>query len=205
MGTKPEMANNLVGPVGALLTHHSPRRWSVVQLHLQPQQTPTTSNWNSLFHTRFSVIAAFAEIDYSGTAAPITAGPATMVSPGFAFVPMNSSGKTQPIDRKTIRSHCMRGKNRRIGVPRRSTTRPTRTLHSLRPVLLDCPSSTITIPCAYQEAEEEDDLFVKARSQRIASFCAPSNIAQVKLAIDMDDTTKAIVIDCKNVLATPNR
>ncbi|BCS28267.1 uncharacterized protein APUU_61315S [Aspergillus puulaauensis] len=118
-----------------------------------------------------------------------------MVSPGFAFVPVDSSGKTQAIDRKTIRSHCMRGKNRRIGVPRRSTTRPTRTYHSLRPVLLDNPSSTITIPCAYQEAEDEDDVFVKTRSESIASFCAPSNIAQVKLAIDMDDTTKELVID----------
>lgn len=128
-----------------------------------------------------------------------------MVSPGFAFVPVDSSGKTQPIDRKTIRSHCMRGKNRRIGVPRRSTTRPTRTSHSLEPVLLDSPSSTITIPCAYQEAEEEDDnLFVKVRSESIVSFCAPSNIAQVKLAIDMDDRTKALVIDCKYILATPN-
>lgn len=123
-----------------------------------------------------------------------------MVSPGFAFVPVDSSGKTQAIDRKTIRSHCMRGKNRRIGVSRRSTTRPTRTSHSLRPVLLDSPSSTITIPCAYQEAEEEDDVFVKTRPESIASFCAPSNIAQVKLAIDMDDTTKALVIDCKHVL-----
>ncbi|KAL4947713.1 hypothetical protein BDW69DRAFT_204128 [Aspergillus filifer] len=35
---------------------------------------------------------------------------------GFAFVSVNKLGKTRPTDRKTIRSHCMRGKNRTIGL-----------------------------------------------------------------------------------------
>ncbi|KAL2830526.1 hypothetical protein BDW59DRAFT_18260 [Aspergillus cavernicola] len=35
--------------------------------------------------------------------------------PGFAFVSVDASGKpSKGTDRKLIRSHCMRGKNRRI-------------------------------------------------------------------------------------------
>ncbi|KAL4967007.1 uncharacterized protein BDV14DRAFT_198471 [Aspergillus stella-maris] len=51
---------------------------------------------------------------------------------GFAFVSVNNSGKPQPTDRKTIRSHCMRGKNRTIGLGPRAPRRvsPSSTLSS---------------------------------------------------------------------------
>lgn len=142
--------------------------------------------------------------------ATIAAGPATMVSTqreaGFAFVPVNSSGKTQPKDRKTIRSHCMRGKNRRIGVPRRPTARAIRTSPDWRPALPgDNGSSTITLSGADQDIDEDRSFFAKANSNSILSFYTPSNTAQVELAIDMDDATKALVIDCMPALRSHTR
>ncbi|KAL4940089.1 hypothetical protein BDV06DRAFT_224441 [Aspergillus oleicola] len=42
----------------------------------------------------------------------------------YAFVSVNGLGKLCSTDRKLIRSHCMRGKNRTIGVPRRLPPTP---------------------------------------------------------------------------------
>lgn len=59
---------------------------------------------------------------------------------------------------------------------------------------------------AHQVTEEQDkDLLMEISSKGLTSYCAPSNLAHVKFAIDMDDATKALVIDCKRALSVSHQ
>ncbi|KAL4916376.1 hypothetical protein BDW62DRAFT_105758 [Aspergillus aurantiobrunneus] len=103
---------------------------------------------------------------------------------GFAFVPMNGLGKPdRSIDRRKIRSHCMRGKNRRIGVPR---------------PLAGHPASQS--PCVVSSGNSDDDGLddqdtILSRPTRITSRRKPSNLSLLKFAFDITNESKALLID----------
>ncbi|KAL3476265.1 hypothetical protein BJX99DRAFT_228184 [Aspergillus californicus] len=100
----------------------------------------------------------------------------------FAFVSVDASGKPKSNDRKLIRSHCMRGKNMRIGVPRRLST----------PTANSCSTQSI-LPLDDEQGNRHDarDEAWTAAGQITSSLS--SSLALVEFAFSLDNGAKHLV------------
>ncbi|KAL2825789.1 hypothetical protein BDW59DRAFT_161459 [Aspergillus cavernicola] len=103
---------------------------------------------------------------------------------GFVFVSLDSSGKPNSSkDRRLIRSHCMRGKNRRIGVAGQSTGIPS---------IATCGSAMV----AQREIDVDGDEGAGVEEvEMIPLPRAPSQLSLVKLAVDVDSRMKLTVLE----------
>ncbi len=113
----------------------------------------------------------------------------------YAFISVDGQGKPKPKDRKLIRSHCMNGKNLRIGV------------HPV-PTDLDAGQSaqspgesnqqTRTIPRLLRHTTSSR--LPKERSEEEARVClpppTPSDMSLVTFAGEVDECSRMLIFNC---------
>lgn len=120
----------------------------------------------------------------------------------FAFVPVNDVGKPKKgTDRKIVRSHCMRGRNRRIGVPgvpsrnpapvhQDTTFLPSSTLPSCNDSLRHDVTVTSTAKMNSENGTNQETVEAD-RNMLPPSY---SELSLVKFALDIDNRYKELIL-----------
>ncbi|KAL4924095.1 uncharacterized protein BDV17DRAFT_301291 [Aspergillus undulatus] len=117
--------------------------------------------------------------------------------PGFVFVSVTGTGKPRSADSKVIRSHCMRGKNRRIGLPRRLATpgRATAVHHGNKPQASSSSLHYTDKQIGYGNEEERKDQGRISKPTRLTTLRRPSDLSALEFAFEMSNENKALIID----------
>jgi len=123
----------------------------------------------------------------------------------FAFVPVNGAGRPKHVtDRKLVRSHCMRGKNRRIGVPKRSLSKNLAPEPNARQLTSGSAQALRTVsPRPHIEAGVLEDSSghsdrsrANSRPKSIILTLSPSDISLVEFAFDISERSKELIFYC---------
>lgn len=127
---------------------------------------------------------------------------------GFAFIPVNGDGRTKGAsNRGLVRSHCMRGKNRTIGVPRQSLSRRHLAAHQLINPNVVCTTSDSRLQHSRQ-THCSGTLRVSVWNDTNASACDrpehqlpilsfPSTTSTLQFVFDIDHNSKSLIFQCE--------
>ena len=135
---------------------------------------------------------------------------ATAARPNFAFVAASHAGKPADVDRKLIRSHCMKGKNKKR---RGQLARPNligasygtqhATLNLLSPItgcVHTIPGIRSPIPLQGTKTQEEEQYVVSSsqatREELFRLEPPPTDLSLVNFAAEVDGQSRALLFKC---------
>jgi hypothetical protein len=118
---------------------------------------------------------------------------------GFAFVQVDDAGKPKGSSNVgLVRRHCMKGKNRTIGVPpkRAAGARPrqTRCVHAAQGTTAD---GLLHVAAEEREMEEEEEEHWSSVWDSLTIPISPSFMSLIQLAFHVDNHGKGLLLRCK--------
>lgn len=156
---------------------------------------PSLSNptWPHLIRLIANVTPQNPACSESGEHADATMGPSRRREFGFAFVPVDDAGKPKGSSNVgLVRRHCMKGKNRTIGVPpKRVGARPPQKRYAQT----SADGQHVAAERDHRDEDEEDAWSSVWDSLTLP--LAPSTISLIQLAFHVDNRGKGLLFRCK--------
>ena len=127
---------------------------------------------------------------------------------GFAFVSADHRGLPRPTDRRLIRSHCMRGKNKRQQAkasskpleldPRRGTHRvPDVSKTPNAAIEEQHPTTLLSWNASMVDTITEQQRIKAVLSHSVVPLPSPHDLSLIRLVVELDTRSQALLFKCQ--------